>query len=346
MATKKLSIPVVFLRFIIKILIGLLIMVLLFVIIGFFTPWPSAMLIRKIFNRGGEQTNIALQKHVPDGIKTIPNLSYLSNDPDALLDIYYPETLDTGTRVVPLIIWIHGGGLIAGSKQDVSNYCRIIASKGFVVAAMDYSLAPGKKYPTPVRQTQEALKFLSSLATQYPIDTCRIFLAGDSGGSHIAAQSANITVSTDYAEMMKITPAIRSDQLAGVVLFCGPYDIENAASKGFGGWFMKTVLWSYSGSRNFKDAPAFASAYILNHLHPNFPPAFISAGNADPLLRDSRALSKALVALNVPVDTLFFADIRKPPLPHEYQFNLDTEAGEVAFERMLSFLRRPPERKD
>ena len=38
------------------------------------------------------------------------------------------------------------------------------------------------------------------------------------------------------------------------------------------------------------------------------------------------------------VERLFFADDHKPPLPHEYQFNLDVAAGRTALERSVAFL--------
>jgi acetyl esterase len=38
------------------------------------------------------------------------------------------------------------------------------------------------------------------------------------------------------------------------------------------------------------------------------------------------------------LDSLFFPDAYTPPLPHEYQFNLDIEAGRIALERSIKFL--------
>jgi acetyl esterase len=78
---------------------------------------------------------------------------------------------------------------------------------------------------------------------------------------------------------------------------------------------------------------------VANYVTGAFPPAFVSAGNADPLLSQSLEMAKVLKAAGVRVDTLFFPDDHEPPLPHEYQFNLDTEAGQLALERSLAFLR-------
>ncbi|TIT51108.1 MAG: alpha/beta hydrolase, partial [Mesorhizobium sp.] len=42
----------------------------------------------------------------------------------------------------------------------------------------------------------------------------------------------------------------------------------------------------------------------------------------------------------VDVDTLFFPDDYSPPLPHEYQFDLERSAGEKALENLTGFLDR------
>ena len=77
---------------------------------------------------------------------------------------------------------------------------------------------------------------------------------------------------------------------------------------------------------------------MARHVTPAFPPAFISAGNADPLEPHSHAMAAALQKQGVRVDALFFPKDHALPLPHEYQFNLDSEAGRQAMERSVAFL--------
>ena len=50
------------------------------------------------------------------------------------------------------------------------------------------------------------------------------------------------------------------------------------------------------------------------------------------------ALAQRLGGLGVHVETLFFPTDHAPSLPHEYQFNLDEQAGQEALNRMLAFL--------
>jgi acetyl esterase/lipase len=187
-------------------------------------------------------------------------------------------------------------------------------------------LAPGDVYPTPVRQVNAAIAYLVRNAQRLHVDPLQLVLAGDSAGAHIAAQVANIVAVPSYAKAMAIVPSIRRSQLRGVILYCGAYDLKQARLDGPFGSFLKTVLWSYSGEKNFTNDPRFATASVINYVTADFPPAFISAGNRDPLLPQSRVFAEVLAGRGVLVERLFFPYHYKPELPHEYQFDLDTDA--------------------
>ena len=304
------------------------------------SPWPSALIIRYSFNKTAVNTNSELLKHVPQGVSEMLNIQYDIKDADSKLDIYYPSEVNETDRLLPVIVWIHGGALISGSKDQLANYCKILASKGFVVVAIDYSTAPESKYPKPLIQTNAALAYLKANAVRLHIDSGSFILAGDSGGAHIAAQMGNITVDSSYSKLLGIIPSLNSKELSGLILYCGPYDIDNVNLKSGFGDFLKTVLWSYSGKKDFSGDPYFKTASIINYVNADFPPCFISAGNGDPLLVQSQAFAEKLSGLNVKTDTLFFQSDFKPALPHEYQFDLDTEAGQLALERSIEFLKK------
>ena len=135
-----------------------------------------------------------------------------------------------------------------------------------------------------------------------------------------------------------IAPKIAPRQLAAVLLLSGAYDLGAVDLDGKYGWFLRTVLWAYSGSRNFLRDERFALASVTSHVTAVFPPSFISSGNGDPLAPQAVALVRKLKTLHVKVDSLFFPDDYDPPLPHEYQFNLDSPAGQEALNRMLDFI--------
>src|SRR5215208_4597646 len=212
------------------------------------SPWPSALVYRWWMDHGGVELNQALEDEVPPQVGARLDYQYDADDPDALLDVYFPES---AARPLPAIVWVHGGGFLAGDRRQVGNYLRILAGRGYTTVAVGYSLAPASRYPTPLRQVNAALAFLVRNATQLRIDPEHLFLAGDSAGAQIAAQMANIVSSPDYAKRVGVAPSIRRAQLRGVILHCGMYDLGLAKFDGLYGHFMRTIVWSYSGAKQF-----------------------------------------------------------------------------------------------
>ena len=300
------------------------------------SPWPAALVYRWRMDHGGIELNQGLERYVPPAIASHLDQQYAAEDDDALLDVYFPES---ATRALPTIVWVHGGGFLAGDRRQVGNYLRILAGRGYTTVAVGYSLAPASHYPTPLRQVNAALAYLERNAIQLRIDPEHLFLAGDSAGAHIAAQMANIVSSPEYAKTVGIEPAIQRAQLRGVILHCGLYDLSLAKFDGLYGHFMRTIVWSYSGVKEFGEKAWLPELSIPRNVTANFPPAFISVGNADPLRPHSRLLADALAKRGVKVDALFFPDDYRPALPHEYQFHLDTGAGREALDRTVRFLK-------
>jgi acetyl esterase/lipase len=319
---------------------GILVVLAVAVFLAFrLSPWPSVLIIRQAFERGAAEASAALEKHLPADVTAKTEIAYAGGG-DARLDIFTPTAVEGTDRLLPTVVWVHGGAWVSGTRKNVGNYLRILASYGFTTVAVGYSIAPGATYPTPPRQVNAALAFLQREGRALHVDPTRIVLAGDSAGAQIAAQVANTISVPDYAAAVGVTPGMPRAALRGVVLDCGAFDLTTIDMEGAFSGFLKTVMWAYSGSRDFASDPYFATASVTPNVTAAFPPAFITGGNADPLTPQSRALAERLAALGVPVDTLFFPPDATPPLPHEYQFNLDGAAGRTALDRTVAFLQR------
>ena len=302
------------------------------------SPWPAVLLIRYSFDKGAAEASRALETHVPAGVTAVLNEQYDPGDGQAYLDVFYPTAIADSERRLLTVVWVHGGGWVSGRKDDVGNYAKILAGKGFTVVSVNYAIAPGATYPTPVRQVAAALAYLVQNAARLHVDPARFVLAGDSAGAHIAAQVANSIAVPSYAQAVGLRPSIERSRLVAVLLYCGPYSIDHVHLEGPFGDFQKTVLWAYSGGKDFASNRRFATASVIHYVTSAFPPAFISAGNADPLQRQSIAFADTLESRGVAVERLFFDANYKPALPHEYQFNLDTEAGRLALDRSVRCL--------
>lgn len=298
------------------------------------SPWPSVMIIRQVFDRGALTASDRLEARVPKDIRAREAIQFDPQDRQALLDIHEPPRAAPAS--LPTIVWVHGGGFVSGRRQDVANYAKILAGRGFAVVNLDYRIAPEATYPAPVRQVGEALRFISANGPRLGIASDRILLAGDSAGAQIAAQVANLTISPDYAQKVGVGPSLRPEQLKGLLLFCGPYDLDMFGD----GWFSRTTAWAYSGKRNFRADRSFQLMSVAKYVTAAFPPAFITAGNGDPLEPQSVALAKALRAKGVRTETLFFPGDRKPALGHEYQFDLRDPAAVEALDKAAAFARQ------
>jgi acetyl esterase len=296
------------------------------------SPWPTALILRHSWDRGGIATNNALERYVPVGVAAKLNVRYDMSDADADLDVFYPSIVENTDKVLPTVVWVHGGSWISGSKDHIANYLKILASRGFTTVGVNYTLAPAGIYPTPVKQVNMALGFISKNAALLHADWSRLFLAGDSAGSQIAAQVANTISVPSYAKGVGIVPSIERSQLRGVVLHCGTYEAELAH------FSRKGVLWSYFGTKNFKMDPRLSQFSVARHVTSEFPPVFISTGNYDALAPQSYIFAERAAAQGVYVDRLFFPQESTPKVPHEFQFDLGSEAGQIALERSIKFM--------
>lgn len=327
-----------FLRRLTHILVVVLALALVVLLSFWFSPWPGALLIRTVFDRDGVAANAALAKHVPPGLVERWNVAYDPTDPELTLDVFLPPASGRSGPPRVTVVWIHGGAFISGDKDQIANYARVLAGRGFAAVGIDYAIAPGALYPTPVRQANAALGYLRAHASELGLDASRLVLAGDSAGAHISAQLANLLRVPEYARAIGIEPSVPGGLLAATVLFCGPYGIDGIDLDGEFGSFLRTVLWAYLGRKDFAADPRLDAFTVSRHVTRDFPPTFISVGNVDPLAPQSYALAKALQANGVRLETLFFPADHTPALNHEYQFDLGTDAGRLALERLVAFL--------
>lgn len=298
---------------------------------------PGALIVRWAFDRDAAKVTAALKKHAPSGVVSVIEEQYRSGDSDAHLDVYFPES---DGRARPTVIWTHGGAWVSGNKSNYSPYFELLASRGFSVVSVEYSLGPERRYPTPVGQLNDAHAYVLAHAQRLHVDPTAIFLAGDSAGSQLTSQLAAAISNPAYAAELGITPSLSRDQIRGVVLNCGIYDLNKmTGARGIIGWGVNQSLWAYTGFRDFVASTAADQMSTVKHVTEKFPPAYISGGNSDPLTdNQSKPFAERLSDLGVEVETLFYPTSHVPALGHEYQFNLDNGDGKTAFERTVTFL--------
>ena len=99
----------------------------------------------------------------------------------------------TVARLLPAILYFHGGGWVMGSLEGYDLVCRYFCARtGCAVVAVDYRLAPEHKFPAAIDDAVAAYRWLAAEAVGLGIDPARIVIAGDSAGGNVAAVAARL----------------------------------------------------------------------------------------------------------------------------------------------------------
>jgi arylsulfatase A-like enzyme/acetyl esterase/lipase len=123
-----------------------------------------------------------------EGVRRVADLEYARRDTGALrLDLYLPKE-DRGVPEAgwPVVLWIHGGGWVSGSKEE---HCVLawLAEEGVAVASLNYRLVHEARWPAQIEDCREALRWLRSNASRFGLDPAHLAAAGASAGGHLAA---------------------------------------------------------------------------------------------------------------------------------------------------------------
>ena len=131
------------------------------------------------------------------------------------LDVYYPTLAIDPLALRPLILMVHGGGLISGDKNNYSKVCSEFAKRGFVAVSINYrlgvdcfsdSISDEKAKYRAQQDVKAAFRFVTQNASILRVDTSWMFIGGGSAGS-VAALS---TIYLSQAEWNIFTPGIES----------------------------------------------------------------------------------------------------------------------------------------
>lgn len=102
--------------------------------------------------------------------------------------IYRPEGIDDPA---PVIVHLHGGGLVMGSNHSFEPMSRALAAASdAVVVAVEYRLAPENPPPTQFEDAMAVTNWAAAEANSMGFDPARLVICGDSAGGGVAAAVA------------------------------------------------------------------------------------------------------------------------------------------------------------
>jgi len=225
-----------------------------------------------------------------EGVRAVCDIPYTENaSASQTLDIYYPPNAKAGEKY-PVIVDIHGGGLMYGDKSMNRIYASRLAARGYTVVVINYRLCPDVLYSEQVRDVMAAYKWVAENGEAYGCDTTNAYVVGDSAGGQLAFYTAIVNTSAELRELYNVPDSGLEFNAAGLI--SGMYDMKSG---------INSVLISCMLGYTYYESPYYP------YLQPeevidkgNLPPSYIVTSAKDFLRPASLQLDALLTAKNLP----------------------------------------------
>lgn len=150
---------------------------------------------------------------------THQNVAYDDDHKSQCLDVYLVKS----NQPTPAVVYIHGGGWRAGSKNRIPGWLQGFVSRNEAsVISVEYRFTDVKTHPAQVNDCLRAIQFVRSKAGEWNIDPQRIAVTGGSAGGHL---SAYVALHDDVADTDSDDPVEKfSSRVSCAVSFAGPTD--------------------------------------------------------------------------------------------------------------------------
>lgn len=209
------------------------------------------------------------------------------------MDFYIPNK---NRKKYPVILYSHGGGWISGFRNQPNNvsWCKYLASKGYVVASIDYSFGFQNHLKDILKDYEDSISFLRSQRDVYKLDLKNIFLMGLSAGGHLALLYSSYYTSIDDSEKIQ--------GVKGIISYYSPSDLKTIGDKEHKSIFAKYAIWTtMKGSLEEKEAE-YERFSPINYISSRMIPIFIAHGKMDQTVpfKNSTALARKLDRYRVP----------------------------------------------
>ena len=227
--------------------------------------------------------------------RIVPNIVYsTANNSDCKLDAY---VRNNPGHTTPTVVFIHGGGWVAGSKETTVMSFLPYLEMGLSVVNVEYRLARVSLAPAAVEDCRLALRWVFKNAKQYGFDTMKIIVTGGSAGGHLALMtgmldpSYGFDIPTDW-DYTGVEPKV-----AAIVNWYGITDVKDLLSG------PNRQEYAVNWLSNLSDKETIAQKMSpMTYVRRGLPPIFTVHGDKDQLVPYTHAvrLHEALTKVGVP----------------------------------------------
>ena len=242
----------------------------------------------------------AEQAPLPAGGKVVKDLAYVpGGHVRQKLDLYLPAK-PTG----PILVWIHGGGWVGGSRTDEVPGLQLLAL-GYTIASVDYRFSTDAPFPAQIEDCKAAIRWLRANAATYGYDPKRLAAWGGSAGGHLTALLATTGVIRDFdvGENLDQSSAIRCG-----IDFSGPTDFPAwkpaSANPGIQRSGADSLLTKLLGGEMMEKAELARRASPVTWISKETAPLYLLHGDADEIVGVEQSLELAVLMKAVGVEVV------------------------------------------
>lgn len=226
--------------------------------------------LRKALNMGD------VKEVSSEGLREYRDVPYKNRSgKELLMDIFEPIA-EKGTEL-PVIVNIHGGGLIGGSKNLSAGFCRQLAKRGYLVFSLEYRLIPAIRVYEQFDDVCAGMDCIGRKLVEFDVDFTRIYMVAESAGAYLATYVAAMKKSEALQKAIGYKPTNMVFKAMGLIS-----GMFYTTRKDMLGYFLSRSIYG-------KDARSIAMAEYTNPEHPeiiyNIPPCYLITSKADMLER-------------------------------------------------------------
>jgi acetyl esterase/lipase len=253
---------------------------------------------------------------VPDGVEEYLDIPFQGAGACPLaVDIF--RTKDRGLRPLPVVIMVHGGGLVVGTRKLSRTFCENLAAKGFLVFAPEYRRVPDVDALAEIGDIFSGFSFISKVLAEYGGDPDRVAVASESAGSFLSVYAMAAAVSPVLRDLFMLPPAPPL-HFRAMACFSGMYYTSRKDIVGF--FYAKNIYGERKKDWSFMQFMNPENPEVIKCL----PPALLVGSDADFLKNYTAYFSSALKREAHPCELIYYTDNKtlthafpalKPDLP-------------------------------
>ena len=232
-------------------------------------------------------------------VEDILNNPYMNRDEVPLaMDIFKPVVAED--KELPVIVYIHGGGLVLGDRRMSRPYGRALASRGYLVFSIEYRLAPRANACEQLDDVCAGMDYIGRRLVDFNVDFTRVFLTAESAGAYLAVYVAAMKNSKRLQDAIGYEPTRMVFKALG--LHCGMFYTDKCDPIG---WMLEDQFYGEKmADENFKQYLDPEHEEIIKNL----PPVFLTTSRGDFLNNYTLMYHDALKKAGRKSHLLYFGD--------------------------------------